>query len=130
MLSASRCGEQSGLAPRQVVAMLSLKQKQLLASYQLSLQKGDWFVFELMASDIQGLVDLGAMALATDVLVVLRIFTRDRSAIQRLCAAHPRVQRFVRDSIDAADAQLAYCGERGRQIQSAIRTERDRQSLA
>lgn len=97
MLSASRCEEQSGLAPRQVVAMLSLKQKQLLASYQLNLQKGEWFVFELMASDIQGLVDLGAKALATDVLVVLHILMRDRSAIQRLCAAYPRVQEFVRE---------------------------------
>ena len=78
MLSASRCREQSGLAPREVVAMLSLKQKQLFASYHLNLQKGESFVFELMVSDIQGLVDIGAQALATDVRVVLRIFMRDR----------------------------------------------------
>jgi hypothetical protein len=45
MLSASRCREQSGLAPREAVAMLSLKQKQLFASYQLNLQKGESFVF-------------------------------------------------------------------------------------
>lgn len=130
MLSASRCREQSGVAPHKGVAMLSLKQKQLLASYQLNLQKGEGFVFELMVLDMQGLVDLGAKALATDVLIVLGIFMRDRSAIQRLCAAYPRVQRFVRESIDAADARLAYCGERGRQIQSAIRTEWDKRSLA
>ena len=130
MLSASRCREQSGLAPREVVAMLSLKQKQLFASYELNLQKGEWFVFELMMSDIQGLVDLGAQALATDVLVVLRIFTRDRpqfNAYVRRTRAFKGLYRN-RSTRRTLDSLVAASG--ARQTQSAIRTERDKQSLA
>jgi len=130
MVSASRCRKQSGLARREVVAMLSLKQKQLFASYQLNLQKGEWFVFELMVSDIEGLVDLGAQALATDVLVVLRIFMRDHPqfiAYVRRTAAFKGLygNRSTRRTLDSLVAASG-----AKQTQSAIRTERDKQSLA
>ena len=130
MLSASRCREQSGLAPREVVAMLSLKQKQLFASYQLNLQKGEWFVLELMVSDIEGLVDLGAKALATDVLVVLRIFMRDCPQFNASVRRTPAFKGLYgnRSTRRTLDSLVAASG--ARQTQSAIRTERDKQSLA
>lgn len=58
--------------------MLSLRQERLLASYLLNLRKGEWFVFDLMISDIRRLMDLGAEALATDVFLLLGHFMRDR----------------------------------------------------
>ncbi len=113
MLSASRCREQSGLAPREVIAMLSLKQKQLFASYQLNLQKGEWFVFELMVSDMQGLMDLGAQALATDVLVVLRIFLRDRPQFNSYARRTPAFKGLYgnRSTRRTLDSLIAGAGE-------------------
>ncbi|WP_018406867.1 hypothetical protein [Methylocystis rosea] len=84
MLSVSRRREQSSLGSREAVATVSPKQNQLLASYLLNLQKGEWFVFEMIVLDIQGLVDIGAQSLATDVFVVLRIFMRDRPQFEAL----------------------------------------------
>ena len=130
MLSASRCREQSGLAPREVVAMLSLKQKQLFASYQLNMQKGEWFVFELMMSDIQGLVDIGAQALATDVCVVLRIFMRERPQFNAYVRRTPAFKGLYRNRSTRRTPDSLVAASGARQTQSAIRTERDKQSLA
>jgi hypothetical protein len=130
MLSASRCREQSGLEPREAVAMLSLKQKQLLASYLLNLQTGERFVFELMVSDIQRLVDLGAQALATDVLVALRIFMRDRPQFNAFVRRSRAFEGLygIQSTRRTLDSLVAASG--ARQTQSAIRTEWDKQSLA
>ncbi|CCJ08155.1 Hypothetical protein BN69_2704 [Methylocystis sp. SC2] len=93
--------------------MLSLKQKQLFASYELSLQKGEWFVFELMVSDIQGLMDLGAQALATDVLVVLRIFMRDRPQFDAHARRTPAFRGLYgnRSTRRTLDSLIAGAGE-------------------
>jgi hypothetical protein len=79
-MSMSWCAERSSLKAHQELsgAMLSLKQKRLLASYLLNLRRGEWFVFEMMVSDIRRLLDLGAEALATDVFLLLGLFMRDR----------------------------------------------------
>lgn len=78
-MSMSWYGDRLGLEPRQQLAgAISLKQERLLASYLLNLRKGEWFVFELMISDIRRLMDLGAEALATDVFLLLGVFMRDR----------------------------------------------------
>jgi hypothetical protein len=58
--------------------MLSFRQERLLASYLLNLPRGEWFVFEMMVTDIRRLIELGAEALATDVFLVLGLFMRDR----------------------------------------------------
>ncbi len=58
--------------------MLSFRQERLLASYLLNLPRGEWFVFEMMITDIRRLIELGAEALATDVFLVLGLFMRNR----------------------------------------------------
>ncbi|WP_246716593.1 MULTISPECIES: hypothetical protein [unclassified Methylocystis] len=130
MLSVSRRGEQSGVGPREAVLTPSPKQKQLLASYLLNLEKGEWFVFEMMVSDIQGLVELGAPSLATDVSVVLGIFMRDRPHFD----AHVRRNRALkglsgnRSTRRTLDSFFAANGVR--QTQPKIRAQRDKQTLA
>jgi hypothetical protein len=109
--------------------MLSPKQKQLLASYLLNLQQGERFVFGMMISDFQGLVDLGAQALATDVFVVLHIFMHDRpqfSAYVRRNRAFKGVygNRSTRRTLDSLFAAS------GARSQSAIPAQREKQSLA
>jgi len=128
MLSVSRRREQSSLGPHVVVA--TLKQRQLLASYLLNLQKGEWFVFEMMVADLRGLVDLGAASLATDVSVVLGIFMRDRPHFD----AHVRRNRALkglsgnRSTRRTLDSLFAASGVR--QTEPEIRAQRDKQSLA
>ncbi|WP_246719724.1 hypothetical protein [Methylocystis sp. H62] len=130
MLSVSRRGEQSSLGPQEGVATVSPKQKQLLASYLLNLQKGEWFVFEMIVLDIQGLVDIGAQSLATDVFVVLRIFMQDRPQFDALVRRNRKFKGLSENHSTRRklDSLLAANGER--QTQSALHAQRDKQSLA
>ena len=130
MLSVSRRREQSSLGPHEVVATVSLKQKQLLASYLLNLQKGEWFVFEMIVLDIQGLVDIGAQSLATDVFVVLRIFMRDRPQFE----AYVRRNRAFKGLSDNRSTRRTldslFAANGARQTQPTVRAQRDKQPLA
>ena len=131
MLSVSRLGEQSGLGPREAVATVSPKQKQLLASYLLNLQKGEWFVFAMMLSDIQGLVDIGAQSLATDVFVVLRIFMRDRPLFDAYVRSNRAFKGLSGKGSTRRTTLDSLCAANGvRQTQSAIRPQKDKHSLA
>jgi hypothetical protein len=130
MLSVSRRGEQSGVGPHEVVLTLSPKQKQLLASCLLNLGKGEWFVFEMMVSDIQGLVDIGAPSLAADVSVVLRIFMRDRPHFDA-DVRHSRALKGLsgnRSTQRTLDSLFAANGVK--HTQPKIRAQRDKQTLA
>lgn len=130
MLSVSRRGEQSSLGPREGVATVSPKQKQLLASYLLNLQKGGRFVFEMIVLDIQRLVDIGAQSLATDVFVVLRMFMRDRPQFDAVVRRNRMFKGLSdnRSTRRTLDSPFAANGER--QTQSALHAKRDKLSLA
>lgn len=130
MLSVSRRREQSSLEPREVVATVSLKQKQLLASYLLNLQKGEWFVFEMIVLDIQGLVDIGAQSLATDVFVVLRIFMRDRPQFEALVRRNRAFKGWYGNQSTRRTLDSLFAASGVRQTEPANRAQRDKQSLA
>lgn len=130
MLSVSRRGEQSSLGPREEVATVSPKQKQLLASYLLNLQKGEWFVFEMIVLDLQGLVDIGAQSLATDVFVVLRIFMRDRPQFGALVRRNRKFKGLSENHSTRRKLDSLFAANGERQTQTALHAPRDKQSLA
>jgi hypothetical protein len=124
MLSVSRRREQSSFGPHEGVATVSLKQKQLLASYLLNLQKGEWFVFEMIVLDIQGLVDIGAQSLAMDAFVVLRIFMRDRPQFEALVRRNRAFKGLYGNQSTRRTLFLA--ANRARQTQPTVRAQRDK----
>ncbi|KAF0133501.1 MAG: hypothetical protein FD139_3 [Methylocystaceae bacterium] len=130
MLSVSRRGKQSSLGPREEVATVSPKQKQLLASYLLNLQKGEWFVFEMIVLDLQGLVDIGAQSLATDVFVVLRIFMRDRPQFGALVRRNRKFKGLSENHSTRRKLDSLFAANGERQTQTALHAQRDKQSLA
>ena len=77
-----------------VTVLYDRRHEQLLASYLLNLEKGEWFVFQMMAADIRGFVDLGALELAADTFIVLRLFIEDRPRL-RAYARQGRLGRLT-----------------------------------
>lgn len=128
MLSVSRRREQSSLGPHEVVA--TLKQRQLLASYLLNLQKGEWFVFEMMVADLRGLVDLGAPSLATDVSVVLGIFMRDRPHFDAYVRRNRALKGLSGNRSTRRTLDSLFAASGVRQTEPEIRAQRHKQSLA
>lgn len=86
MLSLFECRERAGLGSHEVVlgATLGQRHEALLASYLLNLSRGERFVLEMIVADLRGFVDLGALDLAGDVFVVLRLFLDGRPHLSQL----------------------------------------------
>lgn len=60
----------------------------LLASYRLNAHRGEKIARDLILSDLRGLLDLGALDRATDLLIVLALFVERSGLIEgRLTAA-------------------------------------------
>lgn len=80
MLSVYECRERAGLGSHEVVLGVSpsLRHETLLASYLLSLKKGERFVLEMIVADLRAFLDLGVPDYAGDVFVVLRLFLESR----------------------------------------------------
>lgn len=80
MITVSKCQARAGLASTEVVLGVPrcARHDQLLASYLLNLKKGEHFVLEMIVADLRGFLDLGSLAYAADVFMILRIFLESR----------------------------------------------------
>ena len=100
MISLEECARVARLNPREIVLGVAPTRRHtsLLASYLLNLPRGPVAVRQMIVDDLHGFVDLGALHLAADTFVVLRLFltayqeaarVERRVATEALCAILP-----------------------------------------
>ena len=79
MISLAQCRRIAGLKSHEMIlcAEPSARHRSLLASYLLSLRWGESVVLDLILADLRSALDLGALTLAADLLLVLRCFLQD-----------------------------------------------------
>jgi hypothetical protein len=85
MITIQECAEVAGLSPDELglYVLPAARHKSLLASYLLSLRRGEKAVCRQIVADFWRLRDLGAKERAGDVFHVLRLFL----------SVHPRAKR-------------------------------------
>lgn len=90
----SPCRQATARKSESSTVLYDRRHEQLLAGYLLNLERGEWFVLQMMAADIRGFVDLGALELAADAFIVLRLFIEDRPRL-RTYARQGRLGRLT-----------------------------------
>jgi hypothetical protein len=95
MITLKRCARLAGLDLDGLVVGVAPEPRHhtLLQSYRLNLHRGQAAVRRMIIGDLLGCMDIGAQRCAADLLVVLRLFRSEQSAV----ACAPRLPAPLRD---------------------------------
>ncbi len=79
MITVRQCAEHAELASNELLlcAVPSAKHSSLLASYLLSIKRGEAAVCNMILADYRRFMELGAQERAADLFLVLRLFLAD-----------------------------------------------------
>ncbi|QGM98189.1 hypothetical protein [Methylocystis parvus] len=83
------------LASNEIVlsAAVTPMHRSLLASYRMNAHRGENSARDLIVRDLRSFLDLGALDRATDLLIVLALFTRETTRCERRLTFATRRQR-------------------------------------